>query len=139
MEIRRFAETDRVAVIDLWRDGGLLRPWNDPDRDIDRKVERDPDGFVVGEFEGRVVATAMFGYDGHRGSVNYLSVAPAHRSGGLASQLMTHIEARLLELGCPKVGLQVRADNDGVVGFYEARGYVEDPVRSLGLRLIADD
>ena len=76
LEIRRFVEADRTAVIALWEACGLLRSWNDPDRDIDRKIDRDPDGFLIGEFEDRIVAAAMAGYDGHRGWVNYLAVDP---------------------------------------------------------------
>ena len=82
MEIRRFADADRATVIALWETAGLIRSWNDPDRDIDRKLAHDPDGFLVGEIDGHVVASAMYGYDGHRGSVFYLAVHPdRHREG----------------------------------------------------------
>ena len=141
MRIRTFAEPDRVAVIDLWRRVGLTRPWNDPDRDIDRKLADSPWGLLVGEDGSRVIAAAMVGYDGHRGSVNYLAVDPACRGRGAGNALMDHAETLLLERGCPKINLQVRGDNADVIAFYERRGYRLEPAThavNLGRRLIED-
>ena len=124
MQIRPFAEADRAAVVDLWHRAGLVRPWNDPDRDIDRKVADSPWGLLVGvDPTGCVIATMMVGYDGHRGSVFYLAVDPDHQGHGIGSALMDHAEALLLVRGCPKVNISVRASNTGVIGFYERRGY----------------
>ena len=141
VQIRTFDERDRAAVIDLWHRAGLTRPWNDPGRDIDRKLADSPWGLLVGEDAERVVAAVMVGYDGHRGTVNYLAVDPASRGGGVGSALMDHAEGLLLERGCPKIHIQVRGDNSGVVGFYERRGYVLEPAThavTLGRRLIED-
>ncbi len=83
----------------------------------------------------------MVGYDGHRGSVNYLAVEPALQGLGLGRALMDHAEALLLARGCPKVNIQVRGDNADVLGFYRARGYGRSgaaDVVTLGLRLIPD-
>ena len=147
MEIRQYRESDRAEVIDLWRRAGLVRPWNDPDRDIDRKVVDSPWGLLVGvpgpgeESPDRVVASMMVGYDGHRGSVYYLAVDPDWRGRGFASALMAHAEHLLLDRGCPKVNVSVRADNSQVIGFYIDRGYrMEGPDHAvpLGLRLVED-
>lgn len=156
MQIRRFTEADRAAVIDLWQRAGLVRPWNDPDQDIDRKLADSPWGMLVGVIgagadvgaggpggvgAGAVVASMMVGYDGHRGSVFYLAVDPAHQGRGLGSALMDHAEALLLARGCPKVNISVRSSNTGVIGFYERRGYrLEGDAYAvtLGLRLIED-
>ena len=102
MHIRTFAELDRAAVINLWHRVGLTRPWNDPDRDIDRKLADSPWGLLVGEDGDRVIAAVMVGYDGHRGTVNYLAVDPAWRGRGAGSALMDHAEALLLDRGCPE-------------------------------------
>ncbi|GJM39701.1 MAG: putative N-acetyltransferase [Acidimicrobiales bacterium] len=139
MRIRLFREEDRAAVIDLWRRCDLTRPWNDPDLDIDRKVARDPDGFLVLEDDvGTLVGCAMFGYDGHRGSVNYLGVDPDRRGGGHARLLMAEIEQRLQSVGCPKINLMVRTGNVDVVAFYERLGYGTEDVVTMGNRLIED-
>ena len=138
MLIRQFDPEDTEAVVALWQECGLTRPWNDPHRDIERKVTRDPEGFLVGEADGRIVASAMIGYDGHRGWIYYLAVSPDQQGQSLGRALMAEAEARLLALGCPKVNLQVRSGNEAVIAFYRALGYTEDATVSLGKRLIPD-
>ena len=114
-------------------------PWNDPDRDIDRKLTVDPDGLIVAVFDGRLVGSVMLGYGGHRGWVNYLAVAPELQGRGLGRRLMAHAEKELEGRGCPKINIQVRATNDDVIAFYEALGYTTETVVNMGKRLIADD
>lgn len=80
MHIRPFIEQDRQAVIELWQDCGLVVPWNDPNKDIDRKLKVGADLFLVGEGDGRIIATLMGGYEGHRGWANYLAVYPVARA-----------------------------------------------------------
>ena len=146
MDIRSYHHTespdagqdDRAAVISLWRACALIRPWNDPDRDIDRKLALQDDLFLVGVEEGEIIATAMVGYDGHRGWVNYLAVAPSRQGRGHGRALMEAAEHRLLALGCPKLNLQVRGGNEPVLAFYAALGYTVDDAVSLGKRLIVD-
>lgn len=78
MHIRPFERRDTDAVVALWQARGLTRPWNDPLKDIERKLAVQPELFLVGERDGEVIATAMGGYDGHRGSVYYLAAAEEH-------------------------------------------------------------
>lgn len=138
LDIRPYRVADKDAIVHLWQTCGLTRPWNDPHRDIARKLTVQPDLFLVGKIDGQVVASIMGGYDGHRGWINYLAVAPAHQRRGYASTLMHAVEQRLLELGCPKISLQIRAGNAAVVGFYQSLAFQEDKVVSLGKRLIPD-
>jgi ribosomal protein S18 acetylase RimI-like enzyme len=137
--VRMFAKADEAAVVALWRAAGLTRPWNDPHADIARKQAVQPELFLVGELGGEVVASAMAGYDGHRGSVYYLAVHPDHQRAGYARALMAEIERRLLQLGCPKLNLMVRHDNTAAIGFYERIGYEPQAVAVLGKRLIVDE
>ena len=138
MRIRSFESADEDAVVELWQRCELTRPWNDPRRDIARKREVQPELFLVGELDGRLVATAMAGYEGHRGWVSYLAVDPAYQRRGLARALLDRVESCLLERGCPKLNVQIRASNAGVVAFYRELGYVEDAVVSMGKRLVRD-
>jgi ribosomal protein S18 acetylase RimI-like enzyme len=138
MEIRPYRSGDSDDVIRLWQECGLVRPWNDPLRDIERKLTEQPELFLVGVVDEAIVASAMFGFDGTRGWVHYLGVAPALRGRSLGRLIMAEGERLLLERGCPKLNLQVRADNDAVLGFYRALGYEQDAVVSLGKRLIPD-
>ena len=138
MRIRAYRSADEAAVVRLWTECGLTRSWNDPRKDIARKLTVQPELFLVGELDGAIVASAMAGYDGHRGWVNYLAVAERCRRRGLARVLMTHIEEKLLAMGCPKLNIQVRAANTEALAFYERLGYVPDQAVTLGKRLIRD-
>jgi ribosomal protein S18 acetylase RimI-like enzyme len=139
MQIRPFEDPDEEAVIALWERSGLLRPWNDPRKDIARKRRVQRDLFLVGTIDGSVVATVMGGYDGHRGWVNYLAVDPDRRRRGLGREIMDELRRRLVELGCPKINLQIRKDNLHAIAFYERLGFVEDHSLSFGLRLERDE
>jgi ribosomal protein S18 acetylase RimI-like enzyme len=138
MLIRPFAESDTDSVVQLWETCGLTRPWNDPRKDIARKLEVQPELFLVLEEDARVAGTAMIGFDGHRGWVYYLAVLPDLRGRGFGRELMLRAEQLLTERGCPKLNLQVRRGNESVLDFYRAIGYLEDDVVSLGKRLIPD-
>jgi ribosomal protein S18 acetylase RimI-like enzyme len=138
MLTRSFVVDDTESVVQLWNDCGLTRPWNDPRKDIERKRTVQPELFLVGEDAGKLIATAMIGFDGHRGWVSYLAVDSAHRGRGNAAALMVEGERLLIELGCPKIMLMVRADNTAVIGLYENLGYATEQTVLMGKRLIPD-
>jgi ribosomal protein S18 acetylase RimI-like enzyme len=138
MRIRPFETTDELAVKRLWERCSLIRPWNDPSKDIARKMPIQPGWFLVGVVDQQVIATIMVGYDGHRGSVNYLAVDPDHRGQGWGKALVAEAERLLHEIGCPKINLLVRRDNAEAIAFYEKLGFTQDAVVNLGKRLIAD-
>lgn len=138
MEVRTFVESDREAVIELWKDCELTRPWNDPSSDIDRKLKFQPDLFLVGSIGPRLVGSAMAGYDGHRGSVFYLAIDPDFQGKGYGQKLMLHIEKLLTDIGCPKLNIVVRSTNSAVLSFYHDIDYSSDDVVSISKRLIPD-
>ena len=139
MKIRCFTEEDRSSVIELWKSCKLTRPWNDPNKDIDRKIKFQSELFLVGIVDSKLVSSAMAGYDGHRGSVFYLAVHPDYQGLGYGKQLMRHIESLLLQLGCPKLNIVVRSTNESVLEFYDILSYKPDDIISLGKRLISDN
>lgn len=122
----------------MWEQCGLTRPWNDPGKDICRKLTCQPEGFLVGELGNQIVATVMAGYDGHRGWINYLAVDPDYQRQGLGSQMMAVAEVYLGRANCPKINLQVRSSNSAVLAFYRHLGYAVDDVVSFGKRLEHD-
>ena len=138
MTIRPYLPSDESAVIELWRQCDLLRPWNNPKRDIERKLKVNPELFLVGLIDNKVIATVIGGYEGHRGWIYYLAVDPYHRRRGLGRQIMAAVEGKILELGCPKINIQVRAENNGVLEFYESIGYKREERVSLAKRLVED-
>jgi ribosomal protein S18 acetylase RimI-like enzyme len=139
MKIRPFRLEDEAAVISLWQRCDLVRPWNDPRKDIRRKLDVRPDLFLIGVLDGQLVASVIAGYEGHRGWLNYLAVAPEHQRHGLARAIVDEAERLLRVAGCPKINLQVRTCNLGVIDFYKRVGYSLDDVVSMGKRLVHDD
>jgi ribosomal protein S18 acetylase RimI-like enzyme len=137
VRIRPFRCADEAAVVALWQACGLTRPWNDPRQDIATKLTTQPELFLVGTVDETVMASAMAGFDGHRGWIYYLAVDPAHRRAGHGRALMHEAERLLLERGCPKLNLQVRTSNAEVIDFYRELGYTVEERASLGRRLDA--
>ncbi|MEP7052213.1 MAG: GNAT family acetyltransferase [Pseudomonadota bacterium] len=131
--IRPFQASDRQALETLW---GRVFP-DDPPRNapalmIDAKLKVHPELLLVGLLEGKLVGAVIAGYDGVRGWLYHLAVAPEQRRQGFATELVRAAEGALSKLGCSKVNLQVRATNVAVLGLYNALGYeVEDRV-SMG-------
>lgn len=139
MNLRPYEAADEEAVIALWTHCDLVRSWNDPRKDIRRKLAVRPDLFLVGIEDGRLVGTVMAGYEGHRGWINYLAVDPDYQRRGFGGALMAEAERRLRECGCPKINLQVRPTNRAVIEFYESLGFAVDQAISMGKRLESDE
>ena len=138
MKVRLYTKSDKKAVIALWHSCGLVNPKNDPAKDIQRKLKAKSGWILVGDDKGRIIATVMVGYEGHRGWLNYLAVSPERQKEGLGRKIVSHAEAKLKKMGCPKINLQVRKGNGAVLDFYQKIGYRKDEVVSLGKRLVDD-
>ena len=139
MNIKPYHPDNQQAVINLWQACNLVVAWNDPIKDIQRKMLVDPDLFLIGELSEDIVATVMGGYEGHRGWINYLAVSPEHQRKGYARAMMQQVEALILQKGSPKINLQVRNNNIDVIQFYQAIGYDIENAVGLGKRLIPDN
>jgi ribosomal protein S18 acetylase RimI-like enzyme len=139
VKIRAFNAADTDGVIALWTTCNLVVPWNNPRKDIARKLLVNPELFLVGELAGEIVASVMGGFEGHRGWINYLAVDPRYQGKSYGREIMAIVEQLLLELGCPKINLQVRSSNAAVLRFYESLGYGRDDVVGMGKRLQQDD
>ena len=139
MEIRPYETRDERSVVGLWHACGLVVPWNNPNRDIHRKLKVQPEMFLVACSNDQIIATVMAGYDGHRGSINYLAVHPQHQRCGLGRRMMDEAERLLRAMGCPKINLMVRSTNTSVIAFYENIEFRLDPVVCLAKRLEPDE
>jgi ribosomal protein S18 acetylase RimI-like enzyme len=95
LTVRPVAGGEEAAVIALWHACGLTRPWNDPAADLAFARGKRNSDVLVGLADGRIVASAMVGHDGHRGTMYYVSVDPAHRGRGHGSELVAAAEAWL--------------------------------------------
>jgi len=133
-----FEDKHRTQVIDLWEKCNLIKSWNDPNKDIDRKLKVNDSLFLIVEFNKVIIGSAMIGYDGHRGSLYYLAVDPKHQGKGVGKMLMKEIEKRLIEVGCPKINVFIRNSNIEVKEFYQSIDYEEQNCLVYGKRLIPD-
>ena len=136
LSVRTYQQQDQDAVIALWKDCGLLMPWNNPFTDIRSKVEDSPELFFVALLDEVLVGTCMAGFDGHRGWVYYMAVEKSHRNKGIARALLKKAENSLVQQGCAKLELMVRKSNRRVVDTYRALGFKEEEVSVLSKRLI---
>ncbi len=139
MQIRNYDSGDESQVIDLWIKCDLVRPWNNPKRDIERKLRIDPDLFLVGILNSKIIATVMGGYEGHRGWINYLAVDPSQQRKRYGTMIMEEIEEKLKAKGAPKINIQIRSTNKSVVDFYKSIGYKINDVVGMGKRLAEDE
>jgi ribosomal protein S18 acetylase RimI-like enzyme len=136
LTIRPFAPADQDALETLWaRVFPDDPPWNAPGALIANKLEVQPELLLVAVLDRTLVGAVMAGYDGVRGWIYHLAVAPESRRRGVATQLVRAAEDGLRKLGCPKVNLQVRASNGEVVAFYRSLGFVVEERISMGRRL----
>ena len=136
---RKFIKTDTETVINLWKKCKVIVPWNDPFKDIKRKLSINDNLFIIGEMNKHIIASAMAGYDGHRGYIYYLAVLPDYQKKGIGSSLLSIIEKKLLKVGCPKINLFVRNTNIRVKAFYKMNDYEIQDSQIYGKRLIEDN
>lgn len=136
MTIREVGDDDVEAVVALWRDCGLTRPWNDPHADV-AAARRNPTSTVLVALDesSAVVGTAMAGYEGHRGWLYYVAVAPGLQGTGLGRRVVAAAEAWLQDAGAAEVRLMVRTSNTRVLGFYARLGYTDREATVLGRSL----
>lgn len=133
LQVREFRKEDQQQVIALWNEVlPSTQPWNDPETIIRRKQKIDDRLFFVGALAERIVATVLAGYDGVRGWIYAVAVAPDCRRHGIGRRMIDKAERTLRSRGCQKINLQVRSSNREVVTFYEKLDFaVEDRV-SMG-------
>ncbi len=137
--IRTYHSNDEDAVIGLWKECGLIVPWNNPYSDIERKRSNSPELFFIGLLDDEIVTTCMAGYDGHRGWIYFLAVKKSFRKIGIAEKIVRHAEKALFDNGCAKIDLMVRNTNQGVIAFYKRVGYELDEVVVLSKRLVKEE
>ena len=122
----RFLIVAALVALDLWSKAGRgihLRR-SDKLSEVKKKLERDPDLFLLAEVEGRVVGTVLGGFDGRRGMMYHMAVDPDFRRRGIGSLLMGELEQRLRAKGCIRYYLLVARDNQEAIHFYEGHGWV---------------
>jgi ribosomal protein S18 acetylase RimI-like enzyme len=138
IQIRNFHyPEDYPAVMDLWAkagDGIQLRRSDEP-QEIEKKLLRDPDLFLVAEQNGDLIGAVLGGFDGRRGMMYHLAVLSTHRRQGIGVTLMDALETRLKAKGCIRYYLLVTIDNDEAIQFYEDHGWERLDLYAYGKNL----
>jgi ribosomal protein S18 acetylase RimI-like enzyme len=137
LKIGFLSDSETEAAVLLWEEARLTRPWNDPRADIRRALASPASTVLAGRIDGRLIATAMVGFDGHRGWVYYLAVAASEQGQGLGRQMMRAAETWFGEHGAPKLNLMVRADNSATQNFYKKMSYKVSDVVVLQRELVS--
>lgn len=126
---------DYAAVRRLWEsmDQGVRVGRSDTPEEIQKKLARDPDLFLVAELNEHIIGTVIGGYDGRRGLLYHLAVDGSFRGQGIGSLLLSEVESRLRLKGCLKCYLMVTPDNEEAMRFYERHGWHHmDYIRPYG-------
>lgn len=137
--IRTFEIRDYEQVVGLWRASGLSLSLSDDVRGVEHRMERDPELFIVAESGERIVGAVLGCYDGRRGWVNHLAVAPGRQRSGIGTMLMAELEARFRAVGCVKVNLLIEPGNGSVQRFYNGIGYSRDDLIFMEKTLVQRD
>jgi ribosomal protein S18 acetylase RimI-like enzyme len=136
VRIREFhSPSDYEQVFALWGsiERGVRTGRSDTPAEIEKKLARDPDLFLVAEAGGRIIGSVIGGFDGRRGLVYHLAVSAPFRGGGIGSRLMNELESRLRAKGCLKCYLLVTSDNPEAEIYYQQRGWKHmDHIRLYG-------
>ena len=128
MNIREFRFPDDYAhTLKLWEgiETGVKVGRSDTFEEIQKKVQRDPDLFLLAEQGEEIIGSVIGGYDGRRGLIYHMAVHPNFRQQGIGERLLGEVEKRLQAKGCVKCYLLVFADNERAIRFYENRGWFE--------------
>ncbi|GIW33489.1 GNAT family acetyltransferase [Meiothermus sp.] len=126
MPIREFRMADYSSVMALWQDAGLELNPSDSFEGLQKKLERDPDLFLVVEEDGQILGALLAGYDGRRGWLYHMAIHPFGQGQGWGKRMMEELEARLRAKGCQKLNLLVEPSYSGAQDFFERLGYRRD-------------
>ena len=132
--VREYRTGDGAPLRNLWASVGF-RSIGDDDPSLRVFAQRNPGLFLVATRGSEVVGSAMGGWDGRRGWIYHVATTPGERRTGLATKLVRRIEERLGALGCRKVNVIIRDENEAGAAFWEALGYTRAPARQFGREL----
>lgn len=126
IKIREFHyPEDYSHVVNIWEriEKGVRIGMSDTPKEIEKKLLRDPDLFLVAESKGTLIGTVIGGFDGRRGYIYHLAISSEFRGKGIGSRLVSEVEMRLRAKGCIRCHLLVNNNNDEARSFYDSKGW----------------
>src|SRR5881628_3180141 len=108
------------AVLALWERAGAIPSPTDTLEELMRLVRAHGDGFLVAIQQGAVVGSVIGGWDGWRGNIYRLAVAPEARRHGLARRLVDDAVRVLRARGAHRISALVERHEAHAVGFWDS-------------------
>ncbi len=117
------------AVLALWGEADAEPTHTDDEAGLRSLLDRDPDALIVATDDGLLVGSVIAGWDGWRGSIYRLVVAPSHRRRGAGRALLQAAEDRLRRVGARRSQAIVVETDVGATAFWRATGWTEQVER----------
>jgi ribosomal protein S18 acetylase RimI-like enzyme len=103
IEIRPCRLEECAAVLAMWARAGAIPSPTDSLEEVNRLVREHADSLVVAIRQGSIVGSIIGGWDGWRGNIYRLAVAPEARRAGLARRLVDAAERMLVSKGARRI------------------------------------
>jgi ribosomal protein S18 acetylase RimI-like enzyme len=129
-ELRSARPDDAARIVAFWSEAGAEPSVTDNPESVIRLVRHSPDAAIVADEDGRLVATVIATWDGWRGGIYRLAVAPDRRRRGLGTTMLAEAVRRLQAAGAVRLAAIVVADDDRATGFWRAAGWEAQPARA---------
>jgi ribosomal protein S18 acetylase RimI-like enzyme len=120
---------DAPAVLALWREAQAEPSRTDDRESITSLIRHDPSALVVAESAGQIVGSVVAAWDGWRGSIYRLAVAPSHRRMGLGRRLVSEAEQRLARAGAVRCQAIVVESDAVATAFWRTSGWEQQAER----------
>ncbi len=121
--------SDVEFVLRLWVEGQAEPGHTDDADSLRRLISHDPSALILAEDDGRLVGSVIAVWDGWRGSIYRLVVAPSYRRHGLAGCLLNEAEAQLQAAGAVRLQAIVVETQSMAAGFWHASDWEEQSHR----------
>jgi ribosomal protein S18 acetylase RimI-like enzyme len=123
LKIETFSWNHYDRVFDIWKRAGIVLGPSDEKAELSRMIERNPNLFLIGAVNGKIMSVVAGGFDGRRGYVHHLAVDPEYQKRGYGKMLMNELLRRFRDMGVYKVHLFIHQDNKSVINFYQSLGW----------------
>ena len=123
MKIEKYSMKSYVEVITLWRKAGISVGSSDTKEELEKMYQRNPQLFLIGKINKKIVGVVMGGFDGRRGYLHHLAIDPDYQKRGYGKIMMDALLGKFRKMGVHKIHLFIEKYNKEVVKFYSNSGW----------------
>jgi ribosomal protein S18 acetylase RimI-like enzyme len=127
--IRTSQLPDVEAILSLWSEADAEPTHTDNAESLEQLIRHDRSAVIVAEDDHRLIGSVIAGWDGWRGSIYRLAVAPSHRRFGVARSLLHAAESRLSAVGAVRLQAIVVETERLATGFWHASDWEQQAHR----------